>query len=264
MWGPKDFFVVPCLFIHKHQFNMATFRLFLFALILTLPITAGAIGNYKAGDLLYVYAGNGLVLRQTAAPTGQKIATLPFGSVVTVLAERLRQVPMSVTEFQGFAIKGYWVKVRTRNGKEGFVFDGYLSQYPLPGLLPNDNDPNDPEGTMSLPERYLMLHANMIGARKDLELYENSYFHYLQKYDNGDEVQALAGEGGSSYVIRFHQGITQEEAYLIGRELWFGMGPSYRSSIVKGVITLLSEDELTQVEVRVVNGRTELKMSYAD
>ena len=84
-----------------------------------LPFFVHAIGPYKAGDQLTVHAISGLVLRETASPSGKKIRTLEYGTTVTVLADGLKKTPHSVELTKGYSIKGYWVKVRGTDGKEG-------------------------------------------------------------------------------------------------------------------------------------------------
>ena len=234
---------------------------FLFALLL-LPSFAFSIGSYAAGDKLTVHAASGLILRETAAPAGAKILTVDYGSLVTVQAEGLKKTPHSVTVFTGFTIKGFWVKVKTANGKTGFVFDGYLSKYKTPGSLPNDD--NSDAGTIQ--ERYIEMHTTRKGSKINLPNSANrdAYDHYKMAYANGAEVEADMGEGGSAYTIRFNPGMTIEEAYLIGKALWLEDAEKIKSSINKGVISLLSGDELWAMEVSVKAGIVHLVMQHAD
>ena len=230
-----------------------------------LPFFVYSVGPYKAGDQLTVHAVSGLVLRETASPSGKKIRTLEYGTTVTVLADGLKKTPHSVELTKGYSIKGYWVKVRSGEGKEGFVFDGYLSRYKIPASLPNDLDPNDPEGIMTLPERYLVLNSPRKGGKVDLQKYETTYQHFKQAYANGDEVEVNTGEGGSEYSIRFHKPVTVEEAYLIGKELWFGMSDmNAKTSLRKGNLVLNSEDGLMEAEVVLKDGFVYLFLRRAD
>lgn len=236
--------------------------LLLIALFLLLaPTLAFSIGTYVAGDKLTVHAESGLILRETAAPTGKKLATLTYGSLVTVQAEGLRKTPHTVTPFTGFTIKGYWVKVRTADGKLGFVFDGFLSKYKTPGSLPNDDDDAE-SGTIQ--ERYLKMHSPRKGPKVDLPKGDSRYDHYKVAYANGAEVEADMGEGGSQYIIRFNKEVTVEEAYLIGKSLWLEDAEKIKTTISKGVISMLSGDELWAVEVYSKAGITHLVMQHAD
>ncbi|MEI6411228.1 MAG: SH3 domain-containing protein [Bacteroidota bacterium] len=238
----------------------------LFALaVLFLPAFSYGIGTYNVGDKLNVLAPKGLILRETAAATGKKILTIDPGAVVTVLKDDFKKTPYSVLEFTGFTIKGYWVKVRTGAGKEGFVFDGYLSSYQIPGNVPNGDDPNDPDGTASLQERYLLLHTKKKGKRIDLSKEGNRYEHYRQLFANGAEVEINTGEGGSQYTIKFNKGVTIEEAYLIGQAMWMENAEGgYKSTFTKGKIEMLSKDQLYAADVENKAGVVILTMSHAD
>lgn len=240
--------------------------LFLSAILwLFAPALAFAIGAYVAGDKLTVHAESGLILRETAAPTGKKIMTLEYGTLVTVQAEGLRKTPHTVTPFTGFTIKGYWVKVRTPDGKLGFVFDGFLSKYKTPGSLPNGDDPNaDDADAGTIQERYLQMHAPRKGPKVDLPKGETRYDHYKVAYANGNEVEVNTGEGGSQYIIRFNKEVTMEEAYLIGKFLWMEQAENIKTSVSKGVISMLSGDELWATEVYVKAGIVHLVMQHAD
>ena len=245
---------------------MQNARLSLLALLcIFLPLIAYSIGPYKAGDRLNIHAASGLVLRETASPNGKKIATLSYGTQITVLADAMRKTPFSVEVVKGFSIKGYWVKVRTTSGQIGFVFDGYLSRYKIPASLPNGDDPNDPEGIMSIQERYLIAHTSRKGPKIELEKYETTYQHFKQLHSNGDEVEVHAAEGGSEYIIRFNKAVTLEEAYLIGKEMWFGMMDTKFSTVFRqGSLILTSEDEMYEIEVAMKNGIAHLFMRHAD
>lgn len=245
----------------QHMKNNA---LFFLLLLILLPSFAFSIGTYATGDQLTVHAASGLILRETAAPTGTKIMTVEYGSLVTVQAEGLKKTAHSVTVFPGFTIKGFWVKVKTANGKIGFVFDGYLSKYKTPGSLPNGDDPNaDDADAGTIQERYLQMHSPR-KAKVDLPKGETRYDRYKVTYTNGAEVEADMGEGGSSYIIRFNPGMTIEEAYLIGKAMWMEDEENVKSTINKGVITLESGDEMSAMHVSIKAGIVTLVMQHAD
>jgi hypothetical protein len=72
------------------------------------------------------------------------------------------------------------------------------------------------------------------------------------------------GEGGSEYIIRFNKEMTVEEAYLVGKELWMENAEKIKSTISKGIIDLLSGDELYHMEVQNKAGVVTLTMHHAD
>ncbi len=224
-----------------------------------LPAAGLCISNYQAGDQLYVLAPNGLVLRETANPQGKKLLTLAVGDRVTVLPESLRKVPHSVVEFKSYNIRGFWVKVRTTNGKEGFVFDGYLSRFQAPGHLQLKAG----QDTLYGPVQFMAVHSEFKGPRVNLAKEATRYERYKEVFKNGAEVEINTGEGGSTYKITFNQGTTVEEAYLIGRLLWMD-GVVIKSKIQDGIITLVNEDDTQEVLIMNRGGRIYTTFSIAD
>lgn len=228
-------------------------------LLFLLPSFAFAIGAYKVGDKLIVHAQSGLILRQTAAPEGEKLATLAYGDEVTVSKIDLPRVAHTVEEFPGFKINGNWVWVKTKAGQEGFVFDGYLSAYPIPGKVIEV-----PEGeNYSVSELYMLSKTAKKGVRLNLPKIGGQYENYRQVYKNGATVVFAGGEGGSSQSITFEKGITIEEAYLIGKGLWL-KDMKVKASYKKFKIIVKSEDELWQITVEMQRDVPMLTMSHAD
>lgn len=219
---------------------------------------AYGIGIYSPGDELFVQAGSGLILRKTPDPKGERILTLNSGDAVKVLKADFKKKPHSVVEFKGFTIRGFWVKVSTAEGKEGYVFDGYLSKNRAPIAIIDDANSG-----YSVAEFYLLSNSEKKGERVDLPKSETRYERYKQLFKNGSEAEVDYGEGGSSQKITFQKGITMEEAYLIGKALWL-KDMKLKSSFIKGKITVTSEDELFQIEVSSRFGLTVLLMQHAD
>lgn len=104
--------------------------------------SADAIQQYHEGDLLFVWAKSGLILRAAPDFKADKIITLPYGTEVKTLSSKFRDEDISEIEvtvvqpytfngknYPGYKIPGLWVQV-TAQGKTGYVFDGYLSKYP--------------------------------------------------------------------------------------------------------------------------------------
>ena len=229
----------------------------LFLLLFTQALAHG-IGVYNPGDELFIHAGSGLVLRKTADAKGAKLQTLSYGDAVKVLKTDFKKKPHAVEEFKGFSIKGFWVKVSTADGKEGYVFDGYLSKYrPMVKVI------DDTDSGYSLAEFYLLGNTEKKGEKVDLPKSETRYERYKQLYKNGAEVEIDNGEGGSAQKITFQKGITVEEAYLIGKALWM-KDIKANGRFAKGMLTLTSEDELNQIEVSSRAGITVLNMQHAD
>ena len=215
---------------------------------------AFGIGVYNPGDELFVHAGSGLLLRKTPDAKGERIMTLNHGDAVKVLKADFKKKPYSVEEFKGFTIKGFWVKVSTADGKEGYVFDGFLSKLRVPVTIIDDSNSGN-----SIAEFYLLAQSGKKGKRIDLPKSETRYERYRQLFKNGSEAEIDGGEGGSAQKITFQKGITLEEAYLVGKALWL-KDMKVKSSVSKGKITVKSEDELFQIEVSNRVGVTVLNM----
>ncbi len=81
-----------------------------------------SIDMYHKGDELFVHAPSGLKLRAT--PDGDAIVTVPYGSKLKVLSDRIMK-PSKIVD----GLNGCWAKVDF-DGKTGFIFDGYLSFLP--------------------------------------------------------------------------------------------------------------------------------------
>jgi hypothetical protein len=234
---------------------------YIFGLLLSLfllPAAGFCLTNYTIGDQLYVLAPSGLVLREKASAQGNKITTVALGETVTVLKENFRKVPHSVLEFKGYNIRGFWVKVRTADGQEGYVFDGYLSRYQAPGHLRL----KEGQDTLMPVIQYMAAHSDFRGPRVQLAKTPNRYERYKQVFKNKAEVEVNIGEGGSAFKITFNKGTSLEEAYLIGRLLW--LQGTVKSKIDRGVITLTNEDETQQVLVMNKAGLIIVTLSIAD
>lgn len=83
--------------------------------------------EYSIGDTLNVVAVNGLNLRKSAHTNEGNIGMLSNGERVIILATD----PIINDSIEGF--NGNWIKVRSLTNKilEGYVFDAYLSKYPI-------------------------------------------------------------------------------------------------------------------------------------
>jgi len=104
----------------------------------------------QSGMTRYVWANN-LIMRAQPDSKGTEVVRLPFGTAVTleadasasvthqetvlVLPSSKSSVPVNVT------LDGTWQRVRLMK-QEGWVFDGYLSRYPVP----KRSEEGDPDG----------------------------------------------------------------------------------------------------------------------
>jgi hypothetical protein len=229
------------------------------ALLLSLPFLAQAIGPYKVGDVLINHAQSGLLLRKSPNAKGERIANIPFGESVTVVKNNQPKKPHQIQEFKGFTIKGYWVKVKTKDGLEGFVFDGYLSSYPAAVKVVDDQN----ERPYCTAELYVLGKSELKGARIDLPKHANHYDHYRQLFKNGASVEFTGGEGGSTQEITFEKGVSVEEAYLIGKSIWL-KGMKTIGSADNNSLHVSDDGEIWHVNVASKGGITVLTLGHAD
>ncbi|MEO8239738.1 MAG: SH3 domain-containing protein [Flavobacterium sp.] len=183
---------------------------FIITLFLCLSIQAGySIGLYKKGDKLYNCSPSDIHL-YTHPNAGSKIVSvLKFEEECTVIDDDLKKTPHTVLEispkeeaeddFKGFSLSGFWVKVKTNNGKTGYVFDACFSKI-KPGF--------------EFSKDYFDLKFKLIKAKikkpdpKKDNAYSSSYL-----YKNGASII----ENGSDYDIStcyFIPNISLEEAYF--------------------------------------------------
>ena len=100
---------------------------YIFSLLLSFALLqAQAIRFFKANEELTVFTISGINLREQ--PNGNVITHIPYGAAVLTLEAKS---PLITASFEG--IPGAWTKVQFDN-KIGYVFDGYLSHLPAPGL----------------------------------------------------------------------------------------------------------------------------------
>lgn len=88
-----------------------------------------AIEAEQAKDLenayFYVIAPNGLSLRKSGFTDSEKILTIPFGAKLKQLAP-IYTIDLTVENIDGSMMEVLY------KGREGYVFSGFLSKYPVP------------------------------------------------------------------------------------------------------------------------------------
>lgn len=189
-------------------------------LIISFLTTAFTVKNeaLKSDDSIFqVMALSGLKMRSEPSLTAKKILTIPYNESVTVLETGFGK--LSVQELENFHIKGEWVKV-SYDGKEGYVFNGYLTQFPLP----------DKEYPHYYYERVLKLSKDKHNIKyyegcepreTDEEENRNCICSYQENYysDKVTFVNTYCGEEVMLDITTF-TGVTFVELYCIVRVLY--------------------------------------------
>jgi len=112
-----------------------------------LLLQAAAADNYSLNDTLYVWARNGLNLREQPDLKGKVIKTLQPGArvIVRAITEKKLTLDSGVDSSdyvkEPYLLKGRWILTETDSGEKGYLFDVYLLKYPAPKIT--DYSPND-------------------------------------------------------------------------------------------------------------------------
>lgn len=246
---------------HQTEFYSMKTKLITFILVIAIMFQMKAIGSYKAGDKLTVLAKSGLTLRNNANSNGKKKTLIPFGAIVTVQAEGLKATAHQVEEFKGYTIKGHWVKVKYGED-EGWAFDGYLS-----GLKVNA-DSKEAKGISDEKDAILALYSQTStpkGSAK--ESVKDNTTTSEQDFADGSHLTISKYEGGSQRVLTFRKGITQEEAYLWGKSVWFSdnkIGSQKYNGNTKHIRVNGGENDSKAMRVIPVGDRWEIHFDIAD
>jgi hypothetical protein len=169
----------------------------LLVLLLLLFINTYADEGFKIGDKANVWNTEGLALKQQAGVTSKNILVIPYGQSVTIINDARPSSPGSEKiDFYGgiYKLKGSWVKVAYK-GRQGYVFDGYLSK--MPPLKKSEH------GSSESDEDYLKRIYGVRGVKriKGRDGYEKTTTHY---------------RNGNTSISTFFDGCFDTELYIKG------------------------------------------------
>jgi hypothetical protein len=204
-------------------------NIILILLIITTSTAFQTASTTSDSSTYHVMATSGLKMRAT--PSGKKLLTIPYNGEVEKINDGKSYGDLTVTELKDFKIKGEWVKVRY-DGQEGFVFDGFLTQFPMPDLdMKMDYDKYssgfaaflDKNFTQKGSEFNLRYHDDHPNKGVD-----NSGCAFSLDYEEGHFYrQESCSESGSQYDIEII-GITLVEAYFIIKAFDFNNMKEYK------------------------------------
>jgi len=160
-------------------------------------------------DFYNVMATSGLKMRET--PKGKKILTIPYNAQVEKINDGKNYGTLTVSELKDFKVTGNWIKVKY-DGKEGFVFDGYLTKFPLPDGSNYFNDVLKISKEKHNIKKYE--HGCETTENKDCECgHDINYYNGKVTY----RFSYCSEEATEEYFI--YKGISMVEAYLITKKL---------------------------------------------
>lgn len=214
-------------------------------------------GRYKSGDVLYVYAKSGLVLRDKPDQAGAKIVSVPARTKVDVVDSEPFTVAFSTKEPSGLEIKGHWVKVKAL-GKEGYLFDGFLLSY----------KPFVEEDFSSYWNAYSKVKSTTDKPTKS-EKGPNYYSYEKTEWENGISYESSGYEGGSNSVLILPKALfTFQEAYVFTMlDMWDDAEnpTTCKYDAAKKMVECNSKDELAFNSIQEkANGDIVVEDSYAD
>lgn len=213
-------------------------------------------GRYRKGDQLYCYAYSGLVLRDQAAQTGAKLASVAMYEPVEVIDDAPFTTAFQTKESCGLPIPGHWVQVRHK-GKEGWLFDGYLLGYP-PKVEISDTDYwNQQSKSKSYDHKE---------GKEDDEILETTDAEWV----NGILMSSMVSIGGSDNTTTYPPSVMSfEQAYLFAiasdpkNEFQQGWNCTCQSAQKK--IECRSKDQYGQIEIsQDADGNTVVKEGWAE
>ena len=174
--------------------------------------------TFELNEEFHVMALSGLRMRATPELKGKTILTIPYDGIVEQV-DKADYGILEVEEMKGFKVKGNWMKVR-HEGKEGYVFDGFLTQFPLPEIL--ENNEYDYYKYSSSFDFYFRTKIGNMSERYDSERYEDCEITdesdcvcaYTQDFGTITYSETGCSETGMEYNIKIKD-ISFTEAYFI-------------------------------------------------
>lgn len=186
--------------------------LFLACCLASLHVSA--IDYYQPGDTLWVWAQNGLNIREQPDAQAKILGKIPFGGQVITTEQQDVALPYSIEVIkkqeggQSLELKGYWAKIKYKN-LTGYVFDAYLSK--LPTMTGHIYDVKTTEDFHVLALKKHSKILKQIGNNK----FENDAKFVRYIFDNGSVIEISASSGSWRKEMLFPGGLSLAEGYLI-------------------------------------------------
>jgi Bacterial SH3 domain len=211
-------------------------------------------------EKLYVHAANGLVLRKTPSKEGEKITTLAYKSLAVQVLETVTTAGNYIAErFEGKNIEGNWLRVRSSDGQEGFLFGGYLSKYPPVAVFASD---------VEILDQFYRTISPIKGGHEKTEQ-AHALDGYVQHYANGARFDSATFPGGVAYLLDIPAGVLGfQEAFVMLRALLFLRPEEVESSFdrAKNAFVAVHEGEgyVNLIVSERPNGSLLVELNYPD
>ena len=192
-------------------------RNLIFLLLATLSLqtqTLSAESNTKPGNNYYIWAKNGLNLRESPSTSAQKIGKLNYGDEVTVLSltekkyneKVVTKISPDQTRFktEPYIIKGQWVEILTKGGLTAYVIDLYFSS----------KKPHDPSIKFYRGTNLTPIQIDTVFKRDEFRDGEVLNVRVKKQYEGGISAMEESGGVWASTAISFPN-TTIQEAFII-------------------------------------------------
>ncbi len=225
------------------------------------PAAPAIVETNSAVKKLYVHAAKGLVLRKSPSRDGEKITTLIYGSPAVEVLETVSDAGRFVAErFDGQNIEGEWLRVRTHDGKEGYVFGGYLSRYP-------PVTESAEEGVEELDWFYRTI--SPVQGEREKTQQPHALDGYLQNYADGARFDSAFFPGGVTHLLDIPSSkLGFQEAFVMLRSFVFTRPDEIKSFFDRKANAFVAVHEaegyVTLKVSQKPNGSIGVELSYPD
>ena len=198
---------------------------------------------YKLGQEVFVHALEGLSLRKTPDSKAEKIGIAPYGAILTIVAMPLPEHEYVAEKIGDFELKGHWVKVRNEEKQEAYVFDGYLTHFPI--LVEQMKE------DLADPEWFYQDLSKFKGEREVSAPNEAKGIveGYKQAYADGGEFEYILYNGGITQFLRVPETtLSLQQALVSLRSFYYSNAKKLKTEwdAKKQVVRILDEDSPTE------------------
>ena len=204
--------------------------------------------------LLYVHAGKGVVLRATPGADGAKIATLAYGTTVETSSSETTGSVYVAERVGPHELSGKWLKVKMKDGKEGYVFERYV--FPFPTHVADYGE-----------QSYFEWFYQQFAPEAKIELTTDDSTSFQEGaidgrttiFDDGAEYEFAMFEGGISEFLRIPLGkMTIEDALVIFRAAHFRADENITTSYDETLKSIFVNGETSAVQIQEKDGFLEI------
>lgn len=203
---------------------------------------------------LYVHAGRGVVLRATPAPDGAKITTLQYGTKIEANSMTATGQTYVAERVGKYELSGKWLKVKTQDGKEGYIFEKYAFPFPTHKADYGDQSYFEWFYQQFAPESKIEMTTD-----DSTSFQEGAIDGRTTIFDDGAEFEFAMFEGGISEFLRIPQDKMKiEDALVIFRAFYFRDLNNITTSYDESLKSIFVNGETSAVQIQQKDGFLEI------